>query len=230
MTGLLRLLLLLVLAGAALTALVSLAMWLMNEERRLRRAITRVLGAAPDALLVAHGRGRAAGISVGAGGLAVAWDTGGWCLVYPLEALIGVELVVDGHVVARAFRDEPRRPLERLPKDAETVALRLVFDDAHHPDFILDLWPPEHAHAAARPHPASAGAAITEANRWVARCEAVMRRAAPVRTAVSAAPPPIADPAPEPARPLAPRAAPAAEPPPWEDADDEDEDFDIPGD
>src|SRR5437899_2131553 len=172
MSEIVRLLLLLALAGAALTAFVGVAVWRLNEERRIRRALTRVLGLAPEAMLVAHGDGRGAGFSFQSGSIAVAWSAGAWCLVYGLEDLVGAELLVDHAVAARAFRGEPRRPLDRLAPEAESASLRLVFDDPAYPDFEIRIWPAP----ARRRGPGSAREAIAEANRWLARVEAVLRR------------------------------------------------------
>ncbi|HEX7760578.1 MAG TPA: hypothetical protein VF459_13810, partial [Caulobacteraceae bacterium] len=176
MIEVLRLSLLLVLAGSALTALAALFAWYAEEQRRLGRAFRRVLGMTPDAELIAHGRGRGAAFSLPADAMAVAWDAGAWCLVYRLDELVGAELAIDGQVAARAFRGEQRRPLDHRPRDAQSVSLRLIFDDPQHPDFELALWPTPHNH---RRGPENAGQAVQDANRWLARVEAVLRRAAP---------------------------------------------------
>lgn len=218
----LRLGLLLVLAGSALTALAALFAWYAEEHRRLARAFRKVLGAAPDSELVAHGQGRGVAFSLQRNVIAVAWDAGAWCLVYRLEELIGVELVIDGQVAARAFRGEQRRPLDQRPRDAGAVAMRLVFDDPQHPDFEMALWPPPANHRRA---PETAGAVIQDANRWLARAEAVLRRYAPAATpaAIAAAAPPPAPPPPPPP-PSPPESPPpsALDIPPWEDEPDED--------
>jgi hypothetical protein len=186
MSELVRLSLLLALAGAGLTALMALAVWSLNETRRIRRALTRVLGAPPEAILIAHGEGRGAGFAFQTGSIAVTWNAGAWCLVYGLDELAGAELLVDHAVAARAFRGEPRRPLERLAPDAESASLRLVFDDPAYPDFEIRIWPAP----ARRRGPASAREAIAEANRWLARVEAILRRptAAVVRPEPAPAP------------------------------------------
>ncbi|MES2724872.1 MAG: hypothetical protein V4656_17105, partial [Pseudomonadota bacterium] len=114
---------------------------------------------------------------------------------------------------------------------AARVTLRLIFDDPQHPDFELDLWltGDESRRVAASP-----GAAVLEANRWLARAEAILRRpraltpSAAAATAVTAPLPPAAAPAAAPSPqaelpllPPQPRAG--AEPPPWEDDEDLDE-------
>jgi len=61
------------------------------------------------------------------------------------------------------------------------VTLRLVFDDAAHPDFDLDLWLAEDAlHRDAR----APSVAIQEARGWLARAEAILRRPASPLAAV----------------------------------------------
>ncbi|OYU70009.1 MAG: hypothetical protein CFE28_08375 [Alphaproteobacteria bacterium PA2] len=184
-----QLLLLLVLAGIAVTAAGSLVAWYMQEVHTLARAMKRVLGGRPDAMIIAHGRGRAAGFNFANDTCAVAWDAGNWCLVYRIEELAGAEVMVDGIVVARAFRNEPRKALDQTVPDANRVTLRLIFDDPHHPDFELDLWVV--GDEIRRRGEATATGAIKEANRWMARAEAILRRpGAPKAAAVRPPPPP----------------------------------------
>jgi len=209
MSEVLRLLLLLGLAGAAVTGFVAFAVWRLDEERRLRRALTRVLGAPPEAMLVAHGEGRGAGFSSETRAIAVAWDGGAWCLVYGLDELVGAELIVDHAVAARVHRGETRRALDRVAPDAQAASLRLVFDDVRHPDFEISLWP---IPAGRRRGPAGARAAIAEANRWLARVEAILRRPAPGAAVVR----------PEPSPPASAR---EPEPAPWEDDEDLDDEL-----
>jgi hypothetical protein len=163
--------------GAAAVGLTLAAMaWtrLMNEPRRLARAFRQALGTAPDAALIAAGTGRGVALSLAARRFAACWDRGGWRIAYPLAEVIGAELELDGHVAARALRDETRRRLERQSGAEADVRLRFLFDDPAHPDFELVLWPNQGGRAGfERPR-----AAIAEANRWLARIEAVQRRAA----------------------------------------------------
>jgi hypothetical protein len=206
-----RMLLLLGLAGTVVTFLGSFGIWWMDEDRRIRRALRRVLKAEPDSVVIAKGRGRGAGFSFDSGLAAVAWDRGAWCLVYRIDELMGAELLIDGRVAGRAFRDEPRRALDQVVSSAGQVTLRLIFDDPRNPDFELDLWL---AGDEARRDAASPAAAIQEANRWLARSEAVLRRpAAPAPVVARPEPPPSPPPAPAPNEPEL----------PW-DEPDEDED------
>jgi hypothetical protein len=206
MSELARLILLLVLAGGGLTALGGGAIWYMEEGRRVRRALRRVLGAEPEGLLLAPGTGRGTAFAFAGGQIAVAWDNGAWCLVYPLDELVGAELTADGEVVGRVHRGESRRALDRAPRDANQITLRILFDDPAHPDFELELWDaeaPRREGAAATP-----AGAVQEANRWLARAEAILRRQGGQ----------------PPAPPAAARADPRRAPPPAEDQDDRDDD------
>lgn len=186
-----RLLVTLTFAGAALTALGALAIRLADERRRMRRALKKVLKAQPHALLLAHGRGRGAGFNFNSDQIAVTWDSGGWCLVYRVDELVGAELLIDGQVAARAHRGEPRRPIELICGADEEVRLRLIFSDPRYPDFDLVLWRPQDEGGRGG---RSAAEAVHEANSWVTRIEALFRRP----TASKAAIPLAAARAPEP--------------------------------
>jgi hypothetical protein len=181
--NLLSLLLILGLAGAALTALGAGAARWFDERRRLGRLVRRSLGGEPDGMIIARGRGAAAGFRLAGAQMVVMRDGGADALLYPLRALVGAEVIVDDQVVARVARDEPRRSLDQIAGAAEGVTLRLVFDDARHPDFELDLWPPRDRERRDAP-----SAAIREARSWLARVEALLRRtpAAAVRHPPSA--------------------------------------------
>ena len=190
-----RLLLTVALAGAAVTFAGSAVIWFRDETRRVRRGLRHVLKAEPEALLVAKGRARGVGFNFADGLSAVVWDAGAWGFLYRVDELMGAELIIDGHVVARIFRNEPRRALDQVVTHASKVTLRLVFDDPHHPDFDLDLWleGDESRRGAASP-----AERVQEANRWIAGCEAVLRRPQAPRQTPGPPPAPIA-------------------PPPWED-------------
>ena len=181
----LKLLLALGAAAVGLTLAAMALTWLMNEPRRLGRAFRRELGGRPDATLIAPGTGRGVALSLVARRFVTAWDRGAWRMAYPLEDLIGAELELDGHVAARALRDETRRRLERQSGAEADVRLRFLFDDPAHPDFELVLWPNQAVRGGFR-RPREA---IAEANRWLARIEAVQRRAgAPAAVARPARP------------------------------------------
>jgi hypothetical protein len=202
----LRLILLLAIAGAAVTVMGSGVSWWMDEDRRLNRYIRRSLGGEPDASIVVRGRAAGAGFSLASAEAVVMWRGGAKALLYPLHAFLGAELIVDDIVVARVFRGEPRRALDAVASGARTVTLRLVFDNPRDPDFDLDLWlPPD----SLRRDAATPAKAIQQGRTWLARVESLLRLAAQpkVEPRIAAEPP---------------KTAPqAAESPPWEDDDDE---------
>jgi hypothetical protein len=171
--NLFRLLLLLGVAGSAMTFLGSGAAWWFEEDRRLKRLVRRALGGEPDAVIVARGRNTAAGFRVESDRIVVMREGGAKALLYPLAALMGAELIIDGQVVARAVRDEPRRTLDQIASAPTQVTLRLVFDDPRHPDFDLDLWL---VRDLLRRDTLVPVAAIQEARSWLARAEAILRR------------------------------------------------------
>lgn len=219
-----RLLTLLALVGGALTLLGGVIAWRLDEVRRIRRSLTLVLEADPQPLLTARGRGAGIGFNLAAGKLAVTSDRGVWCLVYGIDELMGVELIVDRQVAARAFRSESRRPLDHLAPPEERVRLRFVFDDPAHADFDIDLWRPEDDDLRGR---LDAETALQEANRWMARMEAILRRStrtgSPIRiaTELAASRPPRTI---QLAAPILDNDADHGEVPPWDEAPvDEDE-------
>jgi hypothetical protein len=205
-----RLLALLGVAGIAVTVLAGIVRWRMNETRRVRRGLKAVLKGDTHGFLVALGRGRGVGFNFTRNQVAVVWDIGAWGLVYALDELMGAEVIVDNLVVGRVHRGETRRALDAFDA-AERVALRLVFDDPGSPDFVLDLWLPEDEGRRDELPPSEA---IAEANRWLARIEALLRRPVTTRRATPSRAPAVTPP-------------PTAEPPPpfqLHAEDDEDED------
>ena len=186
----LHLLLFLGLAGAALTFLGSGAAWWFDEDRRLKRLVRRSLGGEPDGVIVARGRNAAAGFRLEPGQVVVMRDGGADALLYPLQALVGAELIVDHQVIARAARDQPRRALDQIASAAVAVTLRLIFDDPRHPDFNLDLWLPEDDRRRDARPPSTA---VQHARGWLARAEAIFRLAPAVAVRQPATAPDIED-------------------------------------
>jgi hypothetical protein len=176
---------LLALGGGALTLIGLVFVWLLDETRRVKRSLAFVLGAQPQLVLTARGRGVGIGFDLSANALAVTWDKGGWCLTYGVDELMGTELILDRQVAARVFRGESRRPVDHLPQPQERVRLRFVFDDPGHPDFAIDLWRPGDDGRRGR---LDADAALAEANRWMARMDSVLRRPSPLRFKPSVTP------------------------------------------
>jgi hypothetical protein len=186
----LRLVVLIGLGGAGVTLLAMGLARYLAEDKRLARVFRRALEVKPDASLIAHGSGRGVALSLAARRVVTAWDSGGWHMIYAMEELLGAELDLDGQVVARAMRGEPRRPLDRSTGAEREVRLRLIFDEPRHPDFELLLWPAKLGRGA----PTKPREAISEANRWIARVEALLRRTGGALTL--AQPPAVAKPAP----------------------------------
>jgi hypothetical protein len=211
-----RLVLMIAIAGCAMTLCGSAAAWWFDEERRLRRLIRRCLGGEPDAMVVARGRAAGAGFRLASNQAVVLWHGGAKALLYPLHALQGAELIVDDRVVARVFRGEPRRALDVVETGARSVTLRLIFDNPRDPDFDLDMWLPHDGH---RRDSGTPGAAIQEARSWLARSEALLRMPPPVREEPRVAIEPQRMDPPVEARPLppVPQAVEPEPPPPWED-------------
>jgi hypothetical protein len=193
-----RLLALLGGAGIVVTLLAGIGRWWNDEGRQVRRGLRKILGGDTHGLLVARGRGRGVGFNFTSGQVAVAWDRGQWGLLYGLDELEGAEAIVDGQVLGRIRRGEARRAVDSLGGAETRVALRLIFNDAAHPDFVLDLWLPTDE---GRRDELAPEEAIAEANRWLQRIEALFKRPGqPMRAAPAVTPPPPAvEPALEPA-------------------------------
>ena len=202
-----RLALLLGIAASALTVAGSAVAFWTDEPRRLARLAWRALGGEPDGMIIAQGRDAAAALRLASGQILVMRDGGANALLYKLPAFMGAELSVDDEIVARVARGEAKRSLERTPKDAQQVVLRLLFDDPRHPEFALDLWLPMDEF---RRHARPASVMIQEARTWLNRADTVLRR---TQGAVSAKPARQVEPPPASAR--------AFEPSPIEAWDDD---------
>ena len=214
MDDLVRLIVLLVLAGVVLTLAGGVAIWRGDEGRRVRRGLKTILHGELHGYLIARGRGRGMGLNFTRNLVGVAWDQGAWGLIYRLDELVGAEVIADGMVVGRAHRGENRRALDSLGGAEQRVTLRLVFDDPRRPEFILDLWL---ASDTGRRGAWTATDALEEANLWLARFEALFRRPAPVRAPEPQAPDPAV------AAPVKAAPPPPEEDPPWnEDEAEED--------
>lgn len=190
----LRTLVLLALAAVGLTAAAAALAWWFETSRRLRRTLKRVLKAVPEVEALDPADGRAAGLDFEGRALAVLWDRGGSGLVYGFDEVDGAELIVDGHVEARVARGEPRRPLEGTGRDAEHVALRLIFGDARFPEFELELWG---ARSAMRSGGQTASDAVRLGRRWLAHIDAVLKQPKPKPQTPPPPPPPALELEPE---------------------------------
>ncbi len=165
-----RLFLLVALVAAAGTTGVLALAWWMEPERRMRRAMLKSLGAPAETEAYSAAEGRAAGLDFEGGQVAVLWDRGGSGLVYAFEEIEGGEVIVDGHVLARVRRGEARKSLDVLAPDAEQVVLRLMFADARHPEFELDLW-----NVTSPTQTGSPAEALRLGRRWLSHLEALLR-------------------------------------------------------
>ncbi len=170
MADLLRVMLLVALAAAALTTAALVFSWWMEPGRRMKRALLKSLGAPAEAEAYSIAEGRAAGLDFDGGQVAVLWNRGGTGLVYAFDEIEGGEIIVDGHVVARVRRGETRKSLDVLAPDAEQVVLRLMFADARHPEFELALWD-----AALTSPTGSPGEAMRLGRRWLSHLEALLK-------------------------------------------------------
>jgi len=170
-------------AGAIVVAAMAFSWWMEPGRRALRTMASR-LGGLLDVATTAPLRGQGVGLRISPPGIVVVRKAGDQGLVFGFEELSGVELIFDGEVRARAFRGEPRRPLDATHPRVSHVCVRLVFDDIRHPDFELVLRHPD--------DPGDLPAADVEAaRRLYAHLETVIRQTrsvAEVRT-----PPPVED-------------------------------------
>ncbi|MFA4951170.1 hypothetical protein [Brevundimonas sp.] len=166
----LRLVLLVALAAAALTTGALVLAWWMEPLRRMKRALFKSLAASPEAEAYSPAEGRAAGLDFDGAQVSVLWNRGGSGLVYDFHEIEGGEIIVDGHVVARVRRGETRKSLDILAPDAEQVTLRLLFDDARHPEFELALWD-----ATLPVQTSSPGEALRLGRRWLSHLEALLK-------------------------------------------------------
>ncbi len=166
----LRVVLLAALAAAALTTGALLLAWWMEPVRRMKRALLRSLGVAPEAEALSPAEGRAAGLDFDGAQIAVLWNRGAMGLVYAFEEIEGGEVIVDGHVVARVRRGEARKSLDVMAPDAAQVVLRLMFADARNPEFELALWD-----ATLPVQTGSPGEALRLGRRWLSHLEALLR-------------------------------------------------------
>src|ERR1700760_1176994 len=103
MNDVLRLVVLLVIAGLVLTAIGALIARWLDPARRLVRYLRMALQATPGAGMIDRGAGKAMAFNIEAGKIAVLWDKGRKGYVYRLEQLTGAEMMVDNIVIARCF-------------------------------------------------------------------------------------------------------------------------------
>ena len=168
------------LIAAFLTTGVLLLSWWMESERRLWRAMKKALGAPADTVALSAHEGRAAGLDLDGGQLVVLWNRGAMGLVYAFEEVLGAEIIVDGHVVARVLRGQLRKEIDLDAPDAELVVLRLIFSDPHNAEFELSLWNGTRNAPASEAEKTSGarspGEGLRLGRRWLSHVEALMQR------------------------------------------------------
>lgn len=170
MVDALRIILLVALAAAALTTAGLALAWWLEPRRRLRRAIDRTLGRGAEVEALSPAEGRACALDFGTAQAAVLWDHGANGLIYDFDEMDGAEMIVDGHVLARVRRGEPRRSLDVMAPDAGQVVLRLMFADPRHPEFELDLW-----NTASGASTGSPPEALRLGRLWLSHVEALLK-------------------------------------------------------
>ena len=166
-----RVVLLVGLVAALLTTGALGLSWWMEPDRRIRRALSKALGGASEAEAVSVAEGKACALNFSGGQLVVLWGLGAHGLAYDFDEVEGGEIIVDGHVVARARRGAVRKDLDIVVPEAEQVVLRLMFADARNPEFEMALWNAD--------LPASTGSpteALRLGRRWLSHVEALMKR------------------------------------------------------
>jgi len=179
-------------ACAVASAAFALAWWREPSRRAARTAATR-LGGQADVVFTAPLRGQGVGLRVKPPGVAVVRRSGDPGLVFGFEEVIGIELIFDGEVRARAFRGEPRRPLDIIRPAASQISVRLVFDDVRYPDFELELIRPDDG-------PMDPAPCVDAARKLFSHVEAIIRQPPAIasRPAEPDLPPPQAQAPPRP--------------------------------
>ena len=170
MVEILRIILLAGLAAAARTTAGLTLAWWLEPHRRLRRALDRTLNGPAEVEAVSPAQGRACAVDFESDQVVVLWDRGANGLIYEFAEIDGAEMIVDGHVLARVRRGEPRRELDVMAPDAGQVVLRLIFADARHPEFELDMW--NSVTGAATGSPAEA---LRLGRKWLSHVEMLLK-------------------------------------------------------
>ncbi len=157
------------LGAVMVAATAGFVAWWMEPSRRITRALASRLGGQIDALATAPLRGQGVGLRIVPQGIAVVRKPGDIGLAFGFEELLGVELIFDGEVRARAFRNEPRRPLDVTHPNIRHLCVRLVFDDLRYPDFELQLLHPDDS-------PGDLATLIDSGRKLFAHLEAIVRQ------------------------------------------------------
>ncbi len=171
----------------------------MAEDQRLTRVFRQALETKPDAALIGHGSGCGVALSLASRRIVTVWDHRR--LAHgPIRwrNCSAPSSTSTARVAARAMLGEPRRLLDRSSGAETEVRLRPTVRRAASSGLRTGLlWPAK----AGRGAPTKPREAISEANRWIARVEALLRRSGGALT-LTQSPPAVAK-----------RVAPATPPP-----------------
>jgi len=92
-------------------------------------------------------------------------------LCVPLNAVLGIELMVDGKVLARVIRGGLHKMIDDASPQGQDIRIRFVIDDVEFPSYELLLWHPTDGGTARSEGP---GAAMEHARKWFYYIEALM--------------------------------------------------------
>ena len=93
----------------------------------------------------------------------------------PLFAVLGVELMVDGKVLARVIRGGAHKMIDDANPQGQDIRIRFIIDDAEFPSYELLMWHPTDGGTARSEGPA---AAMDHARKWFYFIEALMLKQA----------------------------------------------------
>jgi hypothetical protein len=161
-------------AAVLLTGLRRVANAYNETGRKILRGLRKVLEGEVHAFLIDYGRGCGVGFNFTSMMMAVAWSAGEWCRIYRIDEMTGVELMVDDRRAGWAFADHSMRLVDGQTRAEGQVSLRHMFDDPHHPHFMLELWNVDQEEDETIP---DAQTAVEQGNRWLEGMAALMAAA-----------------------------------------------------
>lgn len=161
-------------SAVLLTGLRRVAKAYNEPGRRILRGLRKVLEGDIHAFLIDYAHGCGVGFNFTSMMMAVAWSAGEWCRIYRIDEMTGVELMVDERRAGWAFADHSMRLVDGQTHAEGQVSLRHLFDDPHHPDFMLELWNVDQEEDETIP---DAMTALEQGNRWLEGMAALMSAA-----------------------------------------------------
>lgn len=93
-------------------------------------------------------------------------------VTFPLSTILGLELMIDGKVIARVIRGGVHKMIDDTTPSGNEIKVRYIFDDPVFPSYELLLWHPTDGGTARSEGPR---AAMDTARKWFYHIEAVMR-------------------------------------------------------